>query len=230
MSHDTRTKKAVIVAREEEAPSAASESKNPAALQLVAKPGETPARTIARSVLDPTAPAGNTLARMNQGIPGGDINAYVAELQEQARLVATGDLRRSEHMLTSHAHTLDAIFHELVARARGEARAGHLQAAETYMRLALKSQSQCRTTVETLAEIKNPPVLYARQANFSNGPQQVNNGVSASRPRENEIPPSKQSGHEHELLPDSRASALASRADSTMEAMGAINRTTNARG
>jgi hypothetical protein len=80
-------------------------------------------------------------------------------------------------MLTSHAHTLDAIFHELIARARGEARAGHLQAAETYMRLALKSQSQCRTTVETLAEIKNPPnVAFVKQANIANGPQQINNG------------------------------------------------------
>jgi hypothetical protein len=31
-----------------------------------------------------------------------------------------------------------------------------LPAAETYMRLAPKAQSQCCTTVETLAEMKNP--------------------------------------------------------------------------
>jgi hypothetical protein len=45
------------------------------------------------------------------------------------------------------------------------------------MRLALKAQSQSRATVETLAAIKNPPVVYARQANFAAGHQQVNNGV-----------------------------------------------------
>ena len=28
------------------------------------------------------------------------------------------------------------------------------------------AQSQCRTTIEALAEIKNPPIVYARQANF----------------------------------------------------------------
>ena len=84
--------------------------------------------------------------------------------------------------------------------------------------------------IESLAQIKNPPVVYARQANFASGPQQVNNGVTVSRPRKNEIPPSKLSGHEHELLPDGRASAPASGVDSTLEAVGAINRTTNHRG
>jgi hypothetical protein len=28
------------------------------------------------------------------------------------------------------------------------------------------ARSQCRTTIEALAEIKNPPIVYARQANF----------------------------------------------------------------
>jgi hypothetical protein len=30
-------------------------------------------------------------------------------------------------------------------------------------------------TLETLATIKNPPVVFARQANIAQGPQQVNN-------------------------------------------------------
>ena len=46
--------------------------------------------------------------------------------------------------------------------------------SEAYMRMALKAQSQCRATVETLATIKNPPVVFARQANIAQGPQQVN--------------------------------------------------------
>ncbi|MDN8616544.1 hypothetical protein [Variovorax ginsengisoli] len=51
----------------------------------------------------------------------------------------------------------------------------HIGAMETYARLAMKAQCQCRTT----AEMKNPPVVFARQANISNGPQQLNNGVPA---------------------------------------------------
>jgi hypothetical protein len=46
------------------------------------------------------------------------------------------------------------------------------------MRMAMRAQNQCRMTLETLATIKNPPVVYAKQANINNGgQQQVNNGV-----------------------------------------------------
>ena len=61
----------------------------------------------------------------------------------------------------------------------------YIEATERYMRLALKAQGQCRATLETLAAIKNPPVVFARQANFANGPQQVNNN-----PTRAEIPES----------------------------------------
>jgi hypothetical protein len=44
------------------------------------------------------------------------------------------------------------------------------------MRVALKAQNQCRMTLETLATVTNPRVVYAKQANIANGPQQVNNG------------------------------------------------------
>jgi hypothetical protein len=46
------------------------------------------------------------------------------------------------------------------------------------MRLALKAQGQCRATLETLAAIKNPPVVFAKQRNISHGHQQVNNGAA----------------------------------------------------
>jgi len=55
----------------------------------------------------------------------------------------------------------------------------HLGATDSYMRIALKAQSPSRATVETLAAIKNPPVVFARQANINNGgQQQVNNGTA----------------------------------------------------
>ena len=42
------------------------------------------------------------------------------------------------------------------------------------MRLALKTQSQCRATVETLAALKNPPLVFAKQANIQFEPLYVN--------------------------------------------------------
>ena len=72
---------------------------------------------------------------------------------------------------------------------------------ETYMRMALKAQSQCRATLKTLANIKNPPVVFARQANIAQGPQQVNNGMMPAGepragPRENENAPRQTVGRE----------------------------------
>lgn len=101
----------------------------------------------------------------------------VASLKESGNAVNDGDLKGAEQMLNAQAVSLNSIFAELARRCAlnlGE----HLDATERYMRLALKAQGQCRATLETLAAIKNPPVVFARQANISNGPQQVNNGVS----------------------------------------------------
>ena len=103
------------------------------------------------------------------------------ELREQGESVNRGDFSVSERMLNGQAVALNAMFGELARRASlniGE----HLSAAETYMRLALKAQAQCRATIETLAAMKNPPVVFARQANISNGPQQVNNGAMRGNP------------------------------------------------
>jgi hypothetical protein len=73
----------------------------------------------------------------------------------------------------------------------------------------LKAQSQCRATPETLATIKNPPVLFAKQANIATGPQQVNNGIpSPSRAREFEKGQSKLlEGQDGERLDTRTASA-----------------------
>lgn len=86
------------------------------------------------------------------------------------------DMGKAEDILISQAIALDAIFTELARRAAGNMRE-YLGATDTYMRLALKAQSQCRTTLETVANIKNPPVVFAKQANIAHN-QQVNQSVS----------------------------------------------------
>ncbi|MCP6756118.1 hypothetical protein NL533_31320, partial [Klebsiella pneumoniae] len=76
-------------------------------------------------------------------------------------------------MLVAQAHALDELFTSLARRAYVNIAGGCLGAAESYMRLSLKAQSQCRTTWETLAEIKHPrSVAFVRQANIAHGPQQ----------------------------------------------------------
>lgn len=154
-----------------------------------------------------------------------EINAAVQELTTQIEAVHRGDMRRPEAMLVAQAHALNDLFANLACRSHSNMGGGYLDAADRYMRLALKAQSQCRATLETLAAIKNPPIVYARQANVTTGPQQVNNGIPApSQAREIESEQTQLSGGTHELLPDARASGIASRVNSTLEAVGEIHR------
>ena len=96
-------------------------------------------------------------------------------LEAQITDLEGGSLSRPEAMLLMQTHTLDTLFNTLAQKARIQE---HLPNYEAFMRMALRTQNQCRMTVETLANIKNPPIIYAKQANFSGGGhQQVNNGV-----------------------------------------------------
>jgi hypothetical protein len=201
-------------------------------IELVAREWEAPARTVARCLLDPTTGAAHILSDVYRAAsPDADINGFVAELQAQATAASDGNLGRSEAMLVTQAHTLDALFHSMVGRSRACSAAGDTVKAETYMRLALKAQSQCRTTIEALAEIKNPPVVYARQANFAAGHQQVlNNGAEPSRIREIENAPTKLLEAQHGERLDTGTASTSSGVNQTMEALGKSNRTANGSG
>jgi hypothetical protein len=98
-----------------------------------------------------------------------------AELRANGDAVTGGDLGRLERTLTSQFLTLDAIFANLSERAN---RQEYIKNMDTFLRLALKAQSQARATAEALALIKNP-MPYIKQANIAQGHQQVNNGVPA---------------------------------------------------
>jgi len=151
-----------------------------------------------------------------------DLGSLVKSLTEHATKLEAGDLSHCEAMLEGQAHALQAIFVNLARRAT---RQEYLQQWDAYIRMALKAQSQCRMTLETLATIKNPPVLFAKQANVTTGPQQINNGImEASRPRENEITPNKLLEANNGERLDTRAQGAASGANSDLEAVGAIDR------
>jgi hypothetical protein len=151
-----------------------------------------------------------------------DTPTLLATLRDQAAAVQTGDLARAEAMLINQASALQALFVRLIERAMEQTQMPNL---EGFMRLALRAQSQCRATMETLAAIKNPPIVYARQANVTTGPQQINNGAAApTQAREIETEQSQLSGGTHELLPDARASGDASRVDPALETLGEFNR------
>ncbi len=120
---------------------------------------------------------------------GDELNDLVRATRAAVDSAAKGNTAQADSLLTSQAIALNSVFLEMSRRAAlnlGEP----LGAMETYMRLALKAQAQCRTTLETLAEIHNPKsVAFVKQANIAGGHQQINNGTgpgepAADRPRE----------------------------------------------
>jgi hypothetical protein len=150
-----------------------------------------------------------------------DVPGLLATLRDQAEVVSSGNLSRVEAMLTNQADALQALFLNLTERSL---RQEYLVQAEGFMRLALKAQSQCRATLQTLAEVKNPPVVYARPANVTSGPQQINNGVDLSHARENVNAPNQLLGAADELRQDTRASGYAVKDDQPLEAVAEVHR------
>jgi hypothetical protein len=112
-----------------------------------------------------------------------DVPSLTEILREQAAKVNHGDMSQLEAMLANQATALQSLFARLAERGMSCTLA---PAFEINMRMALRAQNQCRSTLETLATIKNPPV-FAKQANINqgNGNQQVNNGIPASHAGEN---------------------------------------------
>ena len=204
--------------------------------KAVDNPGDTAAteelsRTmLARAMTQPEVRSASIIQRFDDNL---DINHLAKELRDQSAAVRKGDLSRAESMLISQAHTLDALFGNLARRAQGNIEGGYLGATETYLRLALRAQNQCRSTLETLSAIKNPPVVFAKQMNVAHGPQQVNNGIASNLPPvakdiphtlENETKQNELGERHHELLENSGASRLTGRAVQEPQTVGAIHR------
>lgn len=126
--------------------------------------------------LMPSVNAAAVIADYAKAFGEQDICELIDQLRTKFDQVENGDLKHCESMLVGQAHALQAIFVNL---ARRSAKQEYLNQCETYLRLALKAQNQCRATIETLAAIKNPPVVFAKQANINQGGgnQQVNNGT-----------------------------------------------------
>jgi hypothetical protein len=171
-------------------PAAATADKS-RTMQVFVKPGETHDRAVAGMVARGLVTNASTVIRFeSHEFEGLSLMEMARELRSQGESVNSGDLSTLERTLTAQALSLNAIFGEL-------ARIAHCNlfkvpdVAERYLRLALKAQGQSRATVETLATIKNPPVVFARQANINNGgQQQVNNGAANPLNRDDSAPSS----------------------------------------
>ncbi len=134
--------------------------------------GDTLLEKGASIAIDPTIKAALTTHLYTANMTEIDPSALVERVQELVKEVSAGDMSHFESMLASQAIVLDSIFHRLSSQAQQNI--GHYASAtDTYLRLALKAQAQCRTNIESLASIKAPK-QYINQTNVANL-MQVNN-------------------------------------------------------
>ena len=182
---------------------------------------EETARNYAARYLSPELAAGRAVAQTIPPKLSGpiDLVAVCDELRSHAEAINRGDLSRPEAMLTGQAQALESLWVRLLERAMGQENAVH---HDQLLRLALKAQAQSVRTLEVLAAIKQPPVVFATQANVTTGPQQVNN--APPRARKVRTRPTQLSRGSDELLQNNRAASAAVPADPPLEAVGEIHR------
>lgn len=199
---------------------------DPNRLDVTRRKDQSDAEALADAALRPSFQATATLREYGKSFGDLSLNGLFTALQEQIGATGEGDLGRGEAMLTAQAHTLDAIFNNLARRAIN---AVYMNNLDIYLKLALRAQSQCRATWETLATMKNPPIAgYVGQANIAHGHQQVNNAARSSsttlRAREDQ-------NQKNELLEeqdverlDTGAKGAAGKVDPAMAPVGEVDR------
>jgi hypothetical protein len=192
---------------------------------------ETDEQAMARATLSPPVNHALTVAKvLHRDYGDSRLTDLCKELEAQCDAVSDGRMERPEALLAAQAHTLDAIFNDLTRVAYRNW--DNFAAAERLLRMAFKAQSQSRATVETLGNLRNPPMVIARQANIAHGPQQVNNGMDNSthagaHAREIQSEPSKLLEQTHGERLDTGAAGQAISSDPAMATVGAFDRTEN---
>jgi len=85
-------------------------------------------------------------------------------VKEVREMISKGDFREMEAQLVTQAMTLQRLFDVYTQKM---ITTEYLGAQEIYGSLALKSQAQCRKTIKTLFELKNPkaPTFIKEQLN-----------------------------------------------------------------
>jgi hypothetical protein len=116
------------------------------------------------------------LSQVYEGLPSQEV---YDEIKKRTDAVQAGSMDVPERMLMGQALALQTVFTQLMNKA---ASATDMKRLQPLLQLALKAQSNCRVTLETLNEFKNPrAVAFVRQTNVAHGPQQVNYNAEPGR-------------------------------------------------
>ena len=144
---------------------------------LAQGPDDDPGEVIARAMLGQNLRHGHVAAIFSGHMMSGSGDTLALMdcakiVQQRATDAIGGDLSFASAMLASQAITLDAMFTELARRAALNM-SEYLGATDSYGRLALKAQSNCRATLEALAKLHQPREQTVRHVHVNEGGQAV---------------------------------------------------------
>jgi len=139
--------------------------------------GETVDEATARELLDPSTRHSLTMlpyigCSLGNTFPMPNAAEFSGVIKANAEQAQRGDLSFASRTLTAQALALDAIFGEFSRRAALNMN-NHLEAAERYLRLALKAQASSRATIEALAKLHQPREQIVRHVHVNEGGQAI---------------------------------------------------------
>jgi uncharacterized protein YqeY len=182
-------------------------------IQIERVKGEKESVTMARNFIDPAVMAGITVESfVGKTSNGLELNSLIEVLKAQVGEVEKGDMGGLESMLTAQTFTLNAIFNSLALKA---SQSSYMDNLEAYLKLALKAQSQAKSTVEAISALQNP-TIHVKQTNIAHGHQQINNCLK------NEL-----LENEHGQRLDGRTTTAAISTNPAMATLEPVNRPTN---
>ena len=188
--------------------------KNQRPYQIQRQKDETQEQGIARAMLNPLFHAAATVQDYVLTSDSVDLSDLVRALEHQVRAVEEGNFERLEEILIAQAYTLDVVTNHLLRRSIIQEKARFI---ESFLKLGLKAQNQCRTTIEALMRAKNPKT-HLNQTNIGYN-QQVNNEIAQSKLSSEEMDGER-------LDPETPQEAI--RGDQTLETVGEKHRAKNA--
>lgn len=137
------------------------------------KNGTSTAKQIAKLAVSPEMSSQRVVAasERHRGLdPHLDIPELMAVLKADSERLSGGKPEDVGPILANQAIALQSLFARLTERALSQSAMTNIEA---FMRLALRAQSQCRTTLEALSALNKTPAIFAQQAHVATN-QQIN--------------------------------------------------------
>ena len=145
-------------------------------LEIKAEDGEDRDKLLAKVAFGPgarhAATASSYAASLFSDKHQAPIMASTAAIADTMAAARNGDKALPSDILSAQAVVLDTIFTEMARRSAANM-GQYIDAADRYMRLALKAQAHCRATLEALAKLHQPREQTVKHVHVNEGGQAI---------------------------------------------------------